>query len=67
MERDKLQREYGVLLGVAGPILMERAEMFRKMARFLGPGAAARFLNSQAERAEQALRTIGEKFNERHG
>lgn len=63
---DPLKREYGILLGVAGPILMERAESFKKMARFLGPGAAARFLNSQAERAEEALRAIGRKFNERN-
>ena len=66
MTNDPLKREYGILLGIAGPVLLERAEAFQKMAKFLGPGDAARFLDSQAERAEEAVRAIGRKFNERN-
>lgn len=66
MANDPLKREYGILLGVAGPILLERAESFQKLAKFLGPGVAARFLNSQAERAEETVRAIGRRFNERN-
>lgn len=66
MDNDPLKREYGILLGVAGPILLERAESFRKIARLLGSGAASRYLISQAERAEEALIAIGRKYNERN-
>ncbi len=67
MTNDPLQRDYGVLLGVTGPKLLDRADQFRRMAELLGPGKAAAWLEAQAERAEQTIKSIGRKFNERAG
>jgi hypothetical protein len=60
-----LDREYGVLLGITGPILMDRAKTYRNMARLVGPGKAADWLNMQADRAESTIKVIADKFNER--
>jgi len=64
MKKDQLQREYGVLLGTCGPILLDRIDKFRRLAGIVGPGSAATWLEVQAERAEQTIRTIGRKFDE---
>jgi len=66
MSNDQLQREYGVLLGVTGPILLSRIDAFRRIATLLGPGKAADYMESQAVRAEHTLVSLGEKFNEQH-
>jgi len=60
-----LDREYGVLLGVAGPVLMDRAKTYRDMARLVGPGRAADWLNMQADRAEHTIKTIAKEFDRR--
>lgn len=63
---DPLAREYDVLLGVAGPILMNRAKTYREMAELIGKGPAADWLELQAQRAEDAIRALERKFNERN-
>ena len=64
MSQDSLQREYGILLGVCGPILLERADAFRQLGKLLGPGGARMYLEAQADRAEQSIIAIGRKFDE---
>jgi hypothetical protein len=61
---DPLKREYGVLLGVAGPILLQRADDFTRLADLVGPGKARDYLLAQADRAYQTITTIGRRFNE---
>lgn len=65
MSNDQLQREYGILLGTCGPILLDRIDKFRRLAEVVGPGMAADWLGAQAERAEQTIKAIGRKFDER--
>lgn len=62
---DPLAREYGVLLGVTGPILLSRAKAYREMAELIGKGPAADWLEAQAQRAEDAICALGRKFDER--
>jgi len=62
---DALNREYGALLGITGPILMERAFWWNSMAEMLekeGFGQAALYLRSQAERAEEAVRSLAKAY-----
>jgi len=63
---DALKSDYGVLLGLTGPILLQRAKEFREIAMLLGPGAAATYMKSQADRAEQSIIALGAKFNEQY-
>lgn len=65
MARDPLERDYGLLLGIAGPIMIERAEAFRKMAAMVDEGPARDWLESQAQRCEEAVRALGRKLNGR--
>lgn len=65
MGKDTLEREYGVLLGVTGPILMERAFWYREMAKLLeedGSPRAARYLRMQADRAEETVKSLAKGF-----
>jgi len=62
---DPLARDYGVLLGIAGPILLDRSKSYREMAELIGPGPAADWLELSAQRAEDAIKAMGRKFNER--
>lgn len=69
MARDPLKREYGVMLGVTGPILLERAAMFRLVAelirRELGDKSeAAGWMDMQAQRAEETIVNLARKFDE---
>lgn len=65
MSNDPLDKEYGILLGIAGPILMDRAKVYRDIAKFVGPGMASMWLLSQADRAEATVKSIANAFNER--
>jgi len=62
---DELNREYGVLLGVTGPRLMERAYWFRNMAKRIekeAPDAAA-YMEMQALRAEETVDALAKGFD----
>ena len=64
MSTDPLQHDYGILLGVTAPILLDRVDKFRRLAKLLGPGSAAIWMEAQADRAEQSIVALGKKFNE---
>ncbi len=68
MKGDALEREYGILLGLTGPVLMERAFWYREMAELCradGSTNAATYLEMQAQRAEETVKSLGRKFDGR--
>jgi len=63
---DPLEREYGVLLGLTAPILLQRARDYRELAEMVGADTpAGLYLGSQAQRAEDAIKALGRAFNAR--
>jgi len=61
---DPLEREYGIILSIAGPILMERAYWMREMAQVLeddGSPKSAQMLRMNADRAEETIKQLGKK------
>jgi hypothetical protein len=61
-----LDKELGVLLGVAGPILLERMDQYRRIAQMVGPETPAGiYMGAQAQRAEEAIGALGKCFNMR--
>lgn len=70
MARDELAREYGVILGVTGPIMMERILCYREMARVIreklgDDSQAAGWMEMQATRAEETIVQLARKFDAR--
>ena len=62
MARDPLEREYGVLLGMCGPQLMERSLWYRRLADRVRPKCpkSASYLEMQAERAENTIDALAQ-------
>jgi len=67
---DPLSREYGIILAVVGPMMMERAHWYREMAdlfdKQIGSGSeAASFMRMQADRADETIVSLGKKFGQK--
>lgn len=65
--KDPLAREYGILLGVCGPQMLQRVRDFQDLAEILGKDTpAGRYMSAQAERAKETVLALGVTFNEQH-
>ena len=66
MGLDPLEKDYGVLLALTCPTLIQRARDYRTIAEIVGSNTlAGKYMLSQAQRAEDSIKAIGRKFNER--
>lgn len=68
MARDPLSREYGIILAVTGPTMMEKAHWYREMAKMIRDkvhldSPAAGWLDMQADRAEETVVQLARKFD----
>lgn len=62
MARDPLTREYGILLGITGPILLERIDAYNRIAGILeaqGCQNSAGYMRMQAQRLEEVIVSLG--------
>jgi len=62
LAKDPLSREYGVLLGITGPILLERIDSYVRIAEILeaqGCRDSAGYMRMQAQRLEEVIVSLG--------